>query len=854
VKAAARVAELEGRVASHEGTQAGLVKQAAELQARLDALRGRLEGTLVPALASATKAYDALKGAAGGVQARMDALYEKQGRSGKFKSRKERDAYLNGLLADVRAQAAAKRKVIAAGEAEAAALEAKAAAAAARAGTLEAAGRAASDNLKAKDSELDRALEARNEALARRQEVLKGLDDARAAADKSKEEAAREERALHAATPPPIRQGLAAVQRMQGGGRIAGIHGPLIDLFKPSHPRYNAACDVVAGNQLWNVVVEDEHVAEAVVATLVKEKAGRVTLMPLSRLSSPPVAYPTDNDCRPLMSFLSYDKKHEAAVAQVFSRVLLCRNLEVAAKYAKAAGLTCVTLEGDLVNRKGGIQGGYIDHAAVRLVHCGRYYEAAAAEGEARKRVAELDASRVKVDAENTQLRGVEERLTREKAELRATAGRSAADAERARGEADACRREAERRRGEVADASAALAGLVGRQGGLEAEAASELASSLTAAEEGELETLGRQGDELQAQLRAAGKAMERAREARVAAETELSENVERRLREVRGQLSAAAGGTARADIAGELVDELKASRVAAAAAAEAEAAASESLARAEASLAKAGEAASGQRAALDKARAALSAAREALEAETLSAERGMEARRQALRKKEECTLRLREVGALPAAELEEVAGWKRRELVQELTRVNDGLSKLPGVNKKAADQYTSFAAQREALQQRKGELDEGDASIRALIRSLDAKKDEAILRTFDGVTRHFSSVFRELVPKGKGSLHLLTELDEKLAAAAAAGDSDREEEELDEGGEEEEEEEGSDAASAAGSEPEVSCAAVGRRAEKRCWGRCGCPEEMLCLRLWALQQPPPPLCFSHAIDLCAGL
>ena len=35
------------------------------------------------------------------------------------------------------------------------------------------------------------------------------------------------------------------------------------------------------------------------------------------------------------LSVLQYDAKHAPAVAQVFSRVLLCRNLEVAAKYAE---------------------------------------------------------------------------------------------------------------------------------------------------------------------------------------------------------------------------------------------------------------------------------------------------------------------------------------------------------------------------------------------------------------------------------------------------------------------------------------------------------------------------------------
>lgn len=100
-----------------------------------------------------------------------------------------------------------------------------------------------------------------------------------------------------------------------------------------------------------------------------------MTLMPLNRLAQGSGAdvptYPKADDCRPLMQFLEFDKAHEAAVRQVFGRVLLCRDLAVAASYAKApgAGFTCITLEGDMVNKKGAVQGGYREAAANRLVH-----------------------------------------------------------------------------------------------------------------------------------------------------------------------------------------------------------------------------------------------------------------------------------------------------------------------------------------------------------------------------------------------------------------------------------------------------------------------------------------------------
>lgn len=79
------------------------------------------------------------------------------------------------------------------------------------------------------------------------------------------------------------------------------------------------------------------------------------------------------------------------------------------------------------------------------------------------------------------------------------------------------------------------------------------------------------------------------------------------------------------------------------------------------------------------------------------------------------------------------------------------------------------FSEQRDSLIKRKEELDEGGEKVKELIESLDRKKDEAINRTFRGVSAHFKDVFKELVPNGAGELIMRTAMDE--------GDSDEDEE-----------------------------------------------------------------------------
>ena len=151
--------------------------------------------------------------------------------------------------------------------------------------------------------------------------------------------------------------------------------------------------------------------------------------------------------------------------------------------------------------------------------------------------------------------------------------------------------------------------------------------------------------------------------------------------------------------------------------------------------------------------------------------------------------------GTLPTEEVEANRGLTRAELHKHLQRVNKKRHKYVHVNKKAMDQFRSFTSQRESLLQRKQQLDEGHEAIQELIQvrwcsavvlcaaqwccvqsacsvhaerclvgdtallhavlrqTLDAKKDEAIMRTFKQVSQNFTHVFKELVPEGKGSL-----------------------------------------------------------------------------------------------------
>nr|CAB3471148.1 unnamed protein product [Digitaria exilis] len=163
--------------------------------------------------------------------------------------------------------------------------------------------------------------------------------------------------------------------------------------------------------------------------------------------------------------------------------------------------------------------------------------------------------------------------------------------------------------------------------------------------------------------------------------------------------------------------------------------------------------------------------------------ERLMNIRRIHLNKQEECMKKIRDLGSLPADTFEAyrfpvllscmLSLCKRnnkKQLQKMLYDCNKQLKKFSHVNQKALDQYVNFSEQREQLQRRRAELDNGDQKIKELMSVLDQKKDESIERTFKGVARHFREVFSELVQGGHGYLIMMKKKD------GDAGDDDNDE------------------------------------------------------------------------------
>src|SRR5690606_21292095 len=110
--------------------------------------------------------------------------------------------------------------------------------------------------------------------------------------------------------------------------------------------RYRTAVEVAAGNSLFHYVVDNDDTATKVLSLLQKEKAGRVTFMPLNRLKARSHNLPEANDAMPMVRKIKFDQQFTKAFQQVFGNTIICPDLSIAAQYARSHGVNAITLAG----------------------------------------------------------------------------------------------------------------------------------------------------------------------------------------------------------------------------------------------------------------------------------------------------------------------------------------------------------------------------------------------------------------------------------------------------------------------------------------------------------------------------
>ena len=308
-----------------QGDQAQLDQQVAETRTKIDAVKPKVDAE--------TRREEAAAAEIAEVNRRLQVLHQKQGRASQFATKQERDKWLKAQVKDCEGTLARKadeidilkkdvdklRKRIDTDKKDAASIKAKLA-------EEEAA-------LQASDGEYQTKIAARNKAQDERKELQRRDAELDSEVASKTDEVKRRDKQLEFTMPRELFRGLSAVQRIAKDHSIKGVHGPLIELMECDE-RFFAAVEASVTNQLFHVVVDNDDVASKIIEYLNKEKAGRVTFLPLNRLQNRPREYPDSQDVFPMLSKIRFDDKLRPAFDKLFGNVLICRNLDVAVKYA----------------------------------------------------------------------------------------------------------------------------------------------------------------------------------------------------------------------------------------------------------------------------------------------------------------------------------------------------------------------------------------------------------------------------------------------------------------------------------------------------------------------------------------
>jgi structural maintenance of chromosome 3 (chondroitin sulfate proteoglycan 6) len=704
-------------------------------------------------LAKITPKYDAESKKENAVKTRLDEdeatqqrLYGKQGRNARFKSKAERDAWLDkqikesfvadgsfkGTKTETNENIKAISKDIKDAENDLRQLKAQ----------IDDGGNAFNEQIQSKIQERDNLMDERKR-LWRADASLESTLSA------SREKLRQQERTLSHMMDHNTSKGLDAVRRIKRQHNLTGCFGTLAELI--TVPEHHTAVEAVAGNSIFHYVVDTDETASKCMEILNRERAGRITFMPLNRLHPKAVNFPQAQDARPLTELIQFDHKYEKAVHQVFGRAIVAQNLSVASQYARTHGLTAVTPEGDRSDKKGALTGGYHDQRHSRL-----------------KTVQTVNAARIEFDAAEEELRVTRDNIERLSQRITNAVGeiqKLEREQKKSEGNLKQFRQDVasktellgrlkntlESKNKQAETIAARMKEMDDQRRVFEAEKNSEFKKALTQAEEAQLEKATTSVQKLRQEYNKLASARAEVEAQKLEIELRLNSSLKPRLAALEAyEQDDEASPSANVQSRERELERLNVDF--------------DSIVQQLKQLEDSIETKSAQVAELEAQAAETRRTQEELQKSIDKAQRRLEKavqkRATLIAARQDVAENIRDLGAVPE---EMKAKYKRTEsdkIVKRLQKVKDSLKKYTSVNKHAYEHYRKSQKAREELEQRREELNKGKESIQRLIESLDQRKDEAIERTFKQVSKAFSEVFKKLVPAGYGRLKIIRDRD----------------------------------------------------------------------------------------------
>ncbi|KAF4621786.1 hypothetical protein D9613_012208 [Agrocybe pediades] len=689
--------------------------------------------------------------------AKLNSLFSKQGRSTKFRTKSERDAFLRHEIASVSVYKSNQESALETtlGELETSRQSQKEI----DTQVLNVQAKIEDGRKKVKDitENVSALKEQHAELVEKRKDLWREDTKLDSLVSRAADELRTSERSLASMMDKDTSQGLRAVDSIAERYRLSGVYGPLYRLFEVSDPKFNTAVELTAGNSLFHVVVDTDDTASKVLDIMLKEKNGRVTFMPLNRLKPKNPAAPNSQDAEPLIDKLKFDRRHEKAFQQVFGKTCVCRDLTIAAAYVRSHGINAITLDGDKVDRKGALTGGYYDIRRSRIEGIKNVKMWRAKYDTERARSEEVKASITKVEQEITQVSGKIAICNGQLNQIRDSRERLAEEGNSLTQAGDRLKARVDKLEQDAEDLRMEIAGLEAKIQGYNAELKTPLTHGLTREEEQLIVTLGKEVERRRKDIVEFSKRRNELEAQKNTLEIELKERLRRRREELRSKIEALEEVDTDSSSANDLESrerELKALN-----------ASIQTLTKKVQSIEKEGEQLTAKvqelRSNLERVQTEQADDSRSISKQQKSTERYLAKRQMLMTRKDECNRNIRDLGVLPEEAFEKYINEKLERLVKKLHTVNESLKKFAHVNKKAFEQYTNFTKQRDQLLERREELDKSAQSIQDLVEVLDQRKDEAIERTFKQVASNFEEVFEKLVPAGRGRLIIQRRIDQ---------------------------------------------------------------------------------------------
>lgn len=703
-----------------------------------------LSSDVMPKFQQASQKAQGHKTRLDNVETKQRRLYEKQGRNARFRTKQERDAWLNQQIQETnvalsrfKATRMQTQEGIKQDEQEISKLESEIE-------ELQARVNGQGGTTKSLEQDLGAAKENRDKLMDERKELWR--KDARSDGDveTAMNQLREAERKLSYMMDRNTSRGLEAIRRIKQLHNLTGCYGTLAELLDV--PAHHVAIEAVAGNSLFHYVVDNDQTSDRIVEILNKERAGRVTFMPLNRLHPKPVTFPNASDIRPLTQLMKYDCAYEKAVQQVFGKAIICQNLTVAAQYARTHGLSAVTPDGDRSDKKGALSGGYIDQRASRLKAVKMvtelrqtYEEAVANKDKITKQLAKLDQTITKAISE---VQKIEQKLRQE----RDGSGPLRQDLQFKLNQIARKREEVEAKKKQESMIATNVKNYTDQQNAYQTELSVAFRQALSSDEQKELDRLTGQLQTIRREYAKLSSDLVDVEARKTDLETKLQSNLRPQLAMLEANEFDAEGESSTA-LEGKEKELQRLTK----SLSEVE----KQLKKLDQNIDKFQDTLTDLEAKATEQKQHLEDLARAIEKSQRRLEKEQQLRKDLQERKQQSLEAIRELGIVAQESRDKLRSTNMDKLVKKLHKLQTSLKQFEaaGLNRHAVEHYRKSQRSKEELTQRRKELEKAKDSIAQLIDTLETHKDEAIERTFKQVSKAFSEIFQKLVPQGSGRL-----------------------------------------------------------------------------------------------------